>query len=58
MASLNYPPPPDNIQLLNQNDYVKGGIISSSGYGVYKVLNHPDKLLKIMNLFDTSQLVH
>ena len=54
MASLKYPPPPDNIPLLNQKDYVKGGIISSSGYGVYKVLNHPDKLLKIMNLFDAS----
>ena len=52
MASLKYPLPPDNIPLLNPNDYMRGNEISSSGYGVYKVLNHPDKLLKIMHLFD------
>ena len=52
MASLKYPLPPDNIPLLNPNDYMRGKEISSSGYGVYKVLNHPDKLLKIMHLFD------
>ncbi len=54
MASFNYPPPPDNIPVLNIDDYTRGEQISSSGYGVYKVLNHPDKLLKIMNLFDAS----
>ena len=52
MASLNYPPPPDNIPLLNIDDYTRGEQISPSGYGVYKVLEHPDKLLKIMKLFD------
>ena len=55
MASLSYPQPPDNIPLVNQNEYMKGDIISTSGYGVYKVLNHPDKLLKIMYLFDASE---
>mgnify|MGYP001987676527 CR=1 FL=1 len=52
MASLNYPLPPDNIPVLNIDDYMRGEQISPSGYGVYKVLEHPDKLLKIMNLFD------
>ena len=52
MASLNYPLPPDNIPVLNIDDYMRGKQVSSSGYGVYKVLDHPDKLLKIMNLFD------
>ena len=42
MASLSYPQPPDNIPLVNQNEYMKGDIISTSGYGVYKVLNHPE----------------
>ena len=55
MASVSYPVPPDDIPLVNQNDYMKGDIISSSGYGVYKVLNHPDKLLKIMKLFDAPE---
>ena len=54
MASLNYPLPPDNIPLLNIDHYMRGKEISSSGYGVYEVLNHPDKLLKIMNLFDAA----
>ena len=52
MASLNYPLPPNNIPVLNIDDYMRGEQISPSGYGVYKVLDHPDKLLKIMNLFD------
>ena len=52
MASLKYPLPPDNIQILNPDDYMRDKQISSSGYGVYKVRNHPDKLLKVMNLFD------
>ena len=52
MASLNYPLPPNNIPVLNIDNYMRGEQISSSGYGVYKVLDHPDKLLKIMNLFD------
>ena len=54
MASLNYPLPPDNIPVLNIDEYMRGKEISSSGYGVYEVLNHPDKLLKIMNLFDAA----
>ena len=55
MASLKYPLPPDNIPVLNMDDYMRGKEISSSGYGVYEVLNHPDKLLKIMNLFDAAE---
>lgn len=31
MASLKYPLPPDNIPLLNPNDYMRGKEISSSG---------------------------
>ena len=53
MASLNYPPPPDNIPVLNIDDYTRGELFSEHlVLGVYRVLEHPDKLLKIMNLFD------
>lgn len=55
MASLKYPLPPDNIQILNPDDYMRDKQISSSGYGVYNVRNHPDKLLKVMNLFDAPE---
>lgn len=48
----NYPKPLFEIKLLNPLAYKKGKQISSSGYGVYRVSNHPDKVVKIMKLMD------
>lgn len=53
--SQSYPNPPDEIPVLDPNEYVKADKISKSGYGVYTVRNHPSKLIKVMNLFDAPE---
>ena len=47
-----YPKPNSEIPLIEPTAYEKNKQFSSSGYGVYTVLNHPDKVIKIMNLAD------
>ena len=46
----------DNIQLLNEADYMKGEScyisIHTTRWSIYKVLNHPDKWLKVLDPYD------